>query len=138
MKDNYSKTSESLWQYYRDKPTSTDAGALANFPGNNASFKFKQKITSSTRDDNTKVVKIMVPLKYLSNSWRTLEIPLINCEINLILTWSANCVISSAAANQAATFAISDTKLYVPVVTLSTQDNAKLFQQWKIRIQMHT
>ena len=66
--DNYSKTSESLWQYYRDKPTLTDAGALANFPGNNASFKFKQKITSSTRDDNTKVVKIIVPLKYLSNS----------------------------------------------------------------------
>ena len=57
--------------------------------------------------------------------------PLINCEINLILTWSANCVISNAAPNQATTSAITDTKLYVPVVTLSTQDNAKLLQQLK-------
>ena len=56
---------------------------------------------------------------------------LINCEINLILTWFANCVISSAAANQAAIFAITDTKLYVLVVTLSTQDNAKELQQLK-------
>ena len=68
----------------------------------------------------------MVTLKYLSNFWRTLEIPLINCEINAILTWSANFVISNAAANQATTFAITDIKLYVPVVTLSTDDNAKL------------
>ena len=56
---------------------------------------------------------------------------LINCEINLILTWFANCVISSAAANQAATLAITDTKLYVLVVTLSTQDNAKELKQLK-------
>ena len=55
---------------------------------------------------------------------------LINCEINLILTWSENFVIAhNTAANQVATFAITDTKLYVPVVTLSTQDNAKLLQQ---------
>ena len=73
----------------------------------------------------------MIPLKYLSNFWRALEMPLINCEINLILTWSANCVISSAAVNQATTFAITDTKLYVSVVTLSTDDNAKLSQQLK-------
>ena len=68
----------------------------------------------------------MVPLKYLSNFQTTLEMPLINCEANLILTWSSNCVIvSTNVANQNATFAIKDTKLYVPVVTLSTQDNAK-------------
>ena len=73
----------------------------------------------------------MVPLKYLSNFWRTLEIPLINCDINLILTWSANCVITNAVANQDTIFVITDTKLYVPVVTLSTQDNAKLLQQLK-------
>ena len=73
----------------------------------------------------------MAPLKYLGNFWRTLEISLINCEINLILTWSANCVISTAAHNQVTTFAITDTKLYVPVVTLSTQANAKLLQQLK-------
>ena len=63
---------------------------------------------------------------------KTLEIPLINCEINLILTWSINCVIvSSNVANQNATFPITDTKLYVNVVTLSTQDNSKLLQQLK-------
>ena len=74
----------------------------------------------------------MVPLKYLSNLWRTLEMPLINCEINFILTWSTNCVIvSTNVANQNATFEITDTKLYVPVVTLSTQDNSKLHQQLK-------
>ena len=72
----------------------------------------------------------MVPLKYLSNFSRTLEMPLINCEINLLLTWSASCVIvSTDVANQNATFAITDTKLYDPVVTLSQQDNAKLLEQ---------
>ena len=55
--DNYSKTSGSLWQYYRDEPALTDAGALANFPGNKASFKYKQKITGSTGDDGTKMLK---------------------------------------------------------------------------------
>ena len=72
----------------------------------------------------------MVPLKYLRNFWRILEIPLINCEVNLILTWSSTCVIvSTNKTNQNATFAITDTKLYVPVVTLSTQENTKLLLQ---------
>ena len=74
----------------------------------------------------------MVPLKYLSNFWRTLEMHLINCEVNLILTWSSTCVIvSTNNANQNARFAITDTKIYVPLVTLSTQENAKLFGQFK-------
>ena len=74
----------------------------------------------------------MVSLKYLSNFWRTLEIPLINWEINLILPWSTNCVIvASNVANQNPTFSITDTKLYVPVVTLLTQVNVKLLQQLK-------
>ena len=60
----------------------------------------------------------MVPLKYLSNFWRTLEMPLINCEINLILTWSSTCVIvSTDIANQVATFEITNAKLYGPVVS---------------------
>ena len=71
----------------------------------------------------------MVPLKYLSNFWRTFEMPLINCEDNLILTWSSTCVITDS--NGAGTFAITHTKLYVPVVTLSTQENTKLLQQLK-------
>ena len=71
----------------------------------------------------------MVPLEYLSNFWATLKMPLINCEINLIFTWSDNGVIVyTNVANQGATFVRIETKLYVPVVTLSTQDNAKLLQ----------
>ena len=124
--DNYSKTSGSLWQYYRYEPALTNAGLIANFhaANNSASFKFKQKITSKTADGGTKNVKIMVPLKYLSNFWRTLEMPLINCEINLILTWSDKCVLSNDT--NATTFATTDAKLYIPVVTLSPQENAKL------------
>ena len=74
----------------------------------------------------------MVPLKYLSNFWRTLEMPLINCEINLVLMWSVNFVIvSTDVVNLGAKFAIAETKFYIPAVTLSTQDNAKLLQQLK-------
>ena len=74
----------------------------------------------------------MAPLKYLSNFWRTLEMPLINCEIELILTWSAKCVIIYTNVNgQVPTFTITETNLYVPVVALSTQDNAKLLPQSK-------
>ena len=71
----------------------------------------------------------MVPLKYLSNFWRTLEMTLINCEINLILTWPSPCVITNSTG--AGTFAITDTRIYVPVVTLSTQENTKFLQQLK-------
>ena len=127
--DNYSKASGSLWQYYRDQPALTDAGALDNFPGNNTSLKFKQKITCKTGNNGTKDVKIMVPLKYLSNFWITLEMLLIKCAINLILTWSANCVISNAAAQSSNSTCNNDTKLYVPTITLSTNDNGKLLQQ---------
>ena len=77
--DNYSKTSGSLWQYYKDEPNDNLAGS--------ESLKSKVKITGKTpADRNTKNVEIIVPLKYLSNIWRTLEMPLINCEVNLILT----------------------------------------------------
>ena len=131
----YLKTSESLWQYCRDKPAVNDNGFIVDFNAFNVtdSFYFKEKITGQTDDNGTKNVEIMVPLKYLSNFCRTLQIPLINCEINLILTWSANCVIvSTAVANQGATFAMTDTKLYVPVLALSTQDNVKLLDQLKL------
>ena len=69
-------------------------------------------------------------MKYLSNFWRSLEMPLIDFKINLILTWSGICaILSDSDSNEATTFAKTDTKLYVPVVTLSTHDNAKLLQQ---------
>ena len=83
---------------------------IFNFAQNNFtdSFTFKAKMTSQTVNNGTKDVEIMVPLKYVSNFWRTLKTSLINCEINVLVE------------------AITDTKLYVPVVTLSTQDNSKL------------
>ena len=127
--DNYAKTSGSLWQYFKDIPAVNNNNATVNLTD---SFNFKVKFTCQTGDDGTKNVEIMVSLKYLSNFWRTLEIPLINWEINLILPWSTNCVIvASNVANQNPTFSITDTKLYVPVVTLLTQVNVKLLQQLK-------
>ena len=132
--NNYAKTRGSLWQYCKDILAKDNNDEIIDFDANNLtdSFKFKAKITGQTGDDGTKDVEIMVSLKYLSNFWRTLERPLINCEVNLILTWSSTCVIASVIlANQAATFALTDTKLYVPVVTLSTQENTNFFQQLK-------
>ena len=82
------------------------------------SFKSKVKITGkSPNDGNTKNVEIIVPLKYLSNFWSTIEMPLINCEFNLILTWSKDCVITNSTGE--VKFKITETKLYVPVVNLS-------------------
>ena len=134
--DNYAKTTGILWQYCKDMPArSANANdAITEFTEGNLtdSFKFKGKITGKTGNGGTKDVEIMVPLKYLSKFWRTLEMPLINCEVNLILTWSSKCVlIATANPNQNATFAITDTKLYLPVVTLSTQENTKFLQQLK-------
>ena len=117
--DNYSKR---LWQYYKDDPNDNITQS--------ESFRCKMKITGKTpASGNTKDVEIIVPLKYLSNFWRTLEMSLLNCEVNLILTWSLTCVISSATGETK--FKITETKVYVSVVTLSTQDNAKLLQQLK-------
>ena len=96
--DNYSKTSGSLLQYYKDYPNDNIA--------NSESFRSKIKITGNTpTDGNTKDVQIIVALKYLSNFWRTLGMPLINCEVNLILTWSRGCVITNSTG--AGEFAIT-------------------------------
>ena len=82
--DNYAKTTGRLWKYFRDEPVADDDME------DSESFKSKTKITGK------KMNEIMVPLKYLSNFWRTLEMPLINCEVNLILTWSSTCVITDS------------------------------------------
>ena len=132
--DNYAKTTGSLWQYCKDIPARDANDVIIAFSDGNAtdSFSFKVKITGRTGNDGRKDVEIMVPLKYLSNFWRTLEMPLINCEVNFILTWSSSCVlIGTSIPNQNAILAITDTKLYVPVVTLSTQENTKFLQQLK-------
>ena len=145
---NYRKTIGSLWNYYRDEPSNP----LSSNPG---SFKYKTSITGNTYKagdgeagyDASKVGKniteVAIPLKHLSNFWRVLNIPLINCKVELILTWSKNCVLAdmtvmAAQGGNAAIvaptgleFQITDTKLYVPVVTLSKENNTKLLEQLK-------
>ena len=107
--NNYSEMSGSLWQYCKDIPA-VDNNTIVNFTENNLtdSFNFKVKMTGQTGNDETKNVEITVPLSYLSVFWRSLELPLITCEVNLILTWSANCVIVSInVANQNATLTVT-------------------------------
>ena len=87
--DNYSKTSGSLWQYCKEIPAVNNKGNVIDFTNTNTthSFKFKTKITGQANNDGEiNGIEIMVPLKCLSNFWRTLEISLINCEVELILT----------------------------------------------------
>ena len=119
--DNYLKIAGCLWQYYKDDPNYNITQS--------ESFKSQIKVTGKTpAAGNTKDVEIIAQLKYLSNFWRTLEMSLINCEVNLVLTWSKDCDISAIGETK---FAIAETKLDVPVVTLSTEDSAKLLQQLK-------
>ena len=125
-----------MQRYCKDKATvnNNNNGDIAEFNGADAtdSFNFKAKRTGQTGDNEIIEVEIMVSLKYLGNFLGDLQMFLINCEINLILVWSTNYVIvSTDVSNQGATFAVTETKLYVTVVTLSTQDNAKLLQQLK-------
>ena len=124
--DNYSKTSGILWQFF------TEIGKIVNFNENNATklFNLKEKLTDQTDNNDTKIVEIMLLLKYLNNFWRTLEMPLINWEITLDLNWHENIAANNVAA-QATTFPMTDTKIYVPVVTLLTQDYVKLLEQLK-------
>ena len=93
--DNSSKTSGILWQFCRNVAAVAN-GAIADFTKANAtsdSFDPKIKLTDQTGNNGTKNVEIMVPLKYLSNFWKTLAMPLHNCEITLDLNWSENCII---------------------------------------------
>ena len=87
---NYKKTTGSLWNYYRDEPNSgTDNKNITHSSLNSESFDYKENFMENgvTHNDLTKNdVKIVITLKYLSNFWRSLNIPLINCEVELILT----------------------------------------------------
>ena len=107
--DNYSDTSGSLWQFKRDEiegdvDLTVDA---QHIPNNSSSFKYKSSFITNRN------VKTVVSLKYLSNFWRSLEMPLINCKVELSLTWDLKCVLCTLAE----TFTITDAKLYVPTVT---------------------
>ena len=135
---NYRKTTGSLWNYYRDEPSNplnTDS----------ESFKYKTSIAGKTPQNNDSLTnaKVVIPLKYLSNFWKNLNMPLINCEVELILTRSKNYALADMTVEAAqdgkpaivapsgATFKITDTKLHVPVVTLSKENDIKLLEKLK-------
>ena len=132
----YRKTTSSLWKYYRDEPSNP-------LSLNSKSFKYKTSIVRKTSENNDSLTntEVVIPRKHLSNFWNSLNIPLINCEVELILTWSKNCVLANMKVNptanpaivaqSGATFKIKDTKLYVPVVTLSKENDTKLLEQLK-------
>ena len=128
--DNHSDTSVKLWQFKRDEVPANNTDLTTD---SSESFKYKAALLRKTADtvNNTnssvKEAKIAVPLKYLSNYWRSLEMSLINCKVYLELNWIEDCILSSAG--NTAKFAITDTKLHVPIVTLSTKDSPNLAKQ---------
>ena len=147
---NYEKTSGSLFNYYRNEPNEAETadanGAIHISIRNSKSFDYKTKIVGSLaageleKDD----VEIAIPLKYLGNFWRSFDIPLINCEITLVLSCYKVCVLVGRAhrglpapapalitSPENAIFEITDCKLYVPVVTLSAENDNKLLVQLK-------
>ena len=155
---NYRKTIGSLYNYYEDELTDDGNNNFANRNVvNSNAFKYKNKIIGNTYDvaagaagydankEGTQEVELAIPLKYLGNFWRTLNIPLISCEVSLELKWNKNCIITSleqidiVGANPpardnpptGASRAINDCKLYIPVVTLSKDDEIKLLTNLK-------
>ena len=155
---NYRKAIGSLYNYYRDELTNDDNNNFANINVvNSEAFKYKNKITGNTYNVNagaddydvnkngTQKVEFAIPLKYLGNFWRALNIPLISCAVSLELKWNKNCVITSLEQGQVdaglpvvrdnapmgATLSITDCKLYVPVATLSKDDETKLLTNLK-------
>ena len=148
---NYKKTTGSLSNYYRDQPSSTiGANNITHSILNSESFDHRASFMENglTHDNLTKNdVKVVAPLKHLSNFWRHLDIPLINCKFELILTWFKNCVLIDKSTREAdyganpvayeidnpenAIFKITDVTLFVPVVTLSKENDIKLLEQLK-------
>ena len=155
---NYRKTIGSLYKYYRDELTNYNNDNFANGNVvNSEAFKYKYKITGNTYNVNadvdgydvnkngTQEIELAIPLKYLGNFWRALNIPLISCEVFLELKWNKYCIITSLERRQVdagppvvrdnaptgATFAINDCKLCVPLVTLSKDDEIKLLTNLK-------
>ena len=126
--DNYQDSSATLYQYKRDEPPDALENNLTR--DNSNFFKYKVELLGDPVHAGgiaRRNVKVVVPLKYLSNFFRSLEMPLINCKIKLNLTWKKECVSSNQPG--AAVFIIIDTKMYVPVVTLSKEDNKDFIEQ---------
>ena len=151
---NYSKTSGTLWNYHRDQPNSGLGGEDNNINysiKDSKSFDYKTSITGKLEDDNRekKMLKLLCHYSISATFGGLLHIPLVNCAVSIILAWSENCLLTSKAYRRAvpaqggnpavvginnptnATFKITVTKLYVPVVTLSTENNNKLLEQLK-------
>ena len=141
---NYRKTIGSLYNYYRDELSdNADDDNFSNIKVvNSNTFKYKNKIINNTNNAGTKDIELIIPLKYLGNFWRALNIPLISCEVSLELKWDKNCVITSKEqrdigggnrdnAPTGATLAITNCRLYVPVVTLYKDDEIKLLTNLK-------
>ena len=135
--DNYADYSGSLYQFKRDESPTNDDGNPNNVALDNLTF-FKYKVSLLGKGDDPdgndrslKTTKIVVPLKNLSNFFRSLETPVINCKIHLELNWNNNCVMDGAdnTNNRETTFQIKRTMLYVPIVALSTIDNVNLTKQ---------
>ena len=124
---NYSDTSGRLWQFKRDEsPVANDENPDNVSTANSTFFKYKSNLFKplAAADNGVfKNVKIAVPLKYLSNFWKSLEMLLINYKIHLELNWTKDCVMSTIADT---TFKMRNTKLYVSIVTLSSKGNVKL------------
>ena len=154
----YRKTIGSLYNYYRDELTNDNNNNFANRNVvNSNAFKYKNKITGNTYNvgataagydankNGTQEAEIAIPLKYLGNFWRALNVPLISCKASLELKWNKNCVITSLNERQVdagppvvrdgsptgASLTINDCKLYIPVVTLSKDDEIKLLTNLK-------
>ena len=156
---NYRKTKGSLYNYYRDELSDdADDNSSDNIKVvNSNTFKYKNKITDNTynvdagvdgydvNENGKQEIELAIPLKYLGNFWRALNIPLISCEVSLELKWNKNCVITSLEERQVdagppvkidnsptgATLAINDCKLYIPVVTLSKDNKIKILTNLK-------
>ena len=131
--DNYQDSSATLYQYKPDEPPEDDAVSDVS-ADNSSSFKYKINllgnvtgVVGNAAGVRRLNVKVVVPLKYLSNFFRSLEMPLTNCKIKLDLTWKKECVLSNGDGK--AVFIINDAKLYVPVVTLSKEDNKDFIEQ---------
>ena len=146
---NYRKATGSLWNYYRDD-ISVGANNITHSILNSECFDYKANFMENGMTNNNLTknnVKVIFPLKYLSNFWRSLNIPFINCEVESILSWFKNCVLIDKLTSEAdyesdpnayeidnpenAIFQITDTKLYAPVVTLSKENDIKLLEQLK-------
>ena len=131
--DNYQDSSATLYQYKRDEPPEDDAVTdLA--ADDSSSFKYKIKLLGNVIEVAGNAagvrrlnVKIVIPLKYLCNFFRSLEMPLINCKILIKFNMEKECMLSTG--NRDAVFIINDTKLYVPAVTLSKEDNKDFIEQ---------